>query len=64
MKAIRCAGSLDGEKIRNAILEMGSPNPLSATYTIYGLFKVDQGGFQTSHKMITVQWQEGKKVIV
>ncbi len=57
VEAIKRAGSLDGEKIREAILKMD-------TNTVYGGFKVDQDGFQISHKMVMFQWQEGKKVIV
>ncbi len=57
VEAIKRAGSLDGEKIREAILK-------TDTNTVYGGFKVDQDGFQISHKMVTFQWQEGKKVIV
>jgi branched-chain amino acid transport system substrate-binding protein len=55
--AIKRAGSLDGEKIRDAILKMDLD-------TVYGGFKVDQDGFQVSHKMVMFQWQDGKKVIV
>ncbi len=55
--AIRRARSLDGEKIRAEIAKMD-------TTTVYGGFKVDDGGFQVSHKMVMFQWQEGKKVIV
>jgi branched-chain amino acid transport system substrate-binding protein len=55
--AIKRAGSLDGEKIREAILGLD-------VNTVYGGFKVDQDGFQLSHKMIMFQWQDGKKVIV
>ncbi len=57
VEAIKRAGSLDGEKIRDAILK-------TDTTTVYGGFKVDEGGFQISHKMVMFQWQEGKKVIV
>lgn len=57
VEAIRRAGSLDGEKIRGEILKMD-------TTTVYGGFKVDDGGFQLTHKMVMFQWQEGKKVIV
>jgi branched-chain amino acid transport system substrate-binding protein len=32
--------------------------------TVYGGFKVDEGGFQISHKMVMFQWHDGKKVIV
>ena len=55
--AIKLAGSLDGEKLRDAILKMNVSN-------VYGGFKVDQDGFQVSHKMVMFQWQDGKKVIV
>lgn len=64
VQAVKHAGSLDGEKVRDAILELGSPNPLSATYSVYGLFKVNQEGLQIAHKMVLFQWQEGKKVIL
>jgi branched-chain amino acid transport system substrate-binding protein len=57
VEAIKRAGSLDGEKIRNAILRMD-------LNTVYGGFKVDPDGFQIAHKMVTFQWQDGKKVIV
>jgi branched-chain amino acid transport system substrate-binding protein len=55
--AIKRARSLDGEKIRAEIAKMDLT-------TVYGGFKVDEGGFQVSHKMVVFQWQEGKKVIV
>jgi branched-chain amino acid transport system substrate-binding protein len=57
VEAIRRADSLDGEKIRDAILKLD-------VNTVYGAFKVDPDGFQIAHKMVTFQWQEGKKVIV
>ncbi len=57
VEAIKRAGSLDGEKIREAILKIDMN-------TVYGGFKVDADGFQISHKMVMFQWQEGRKVIV
>lgn len=57
VEAIKRAGSMDGEKIRDAILRMD-------LNTVYGGFKVDPDGFQVAHKMVTFQWQDGKKVIV
>jgi branched-chain amino acid transport system substrate-binding protein len=57
MEAIRRAGSLDGEKVRAAILKMD-------LNTVYGAFKVDKDGFQVGHKDVMFQWQDGKKVIV
>ena len=56
-EAVKRAGSLDREKIRDAILKLDFN-------TVFGAFKVDQDGFQIGHKMITFQWQDGKKVIV
>jgi branched-chain amino acid transport system substrate-binding protein len=56
-EAIKRAGSLDGEKIRDAILKLDFN-------TVYGGFKVDQDGFQIAHKMVLFQWQDGNKVIV
>jgi branched-chain amino acid transport system substrate-binding protein len=55
--AIRRAGSLDGDKIRDAILKMDRN-------TVYGAFRVDRDGLQIAHKTLLFQWQDGKKVIV
>jgi branched-chain amino acid transport system substrate-binding protein len=57
VEAIRRVGSLDGEKVREAILAMD-------LNTIFGAFKVDKDGIQIAHRMVMFQWQEGKKVIV
>ena len=57
LEGIRRAGSLDGEKIRDAILKMD-------LHTVFGGFKVDRDGVQVAHKMVMFQWQDGKKVIV
>ncbi|MGH7335316.1 MAG: amino acid ABC transporter substrate-binding protein [Candidatus Rokuibacteriota bacterium] len=55
--AVKRAGSLDGAKVREAILK-------TDLNTVYGGFKVDADGYQIAHKMVTFQWQDGKKVIV
>jgi branched-chain amino acid transport system substrate-binding protein len=57
VEAVKRAGSLNSEKIRDAILKMD-------LNTVYGRFKVDPDGFQIAHKMLIFQWQDGKKVIV
>ncbi len=57
VEAIRRAGSLDREKLREAILTLEMT-------TVYGAYKVDKDGFQIAHKMVMFQWQDGKKVIV
>jgi branched-chain amino acid transport system substrate-binding protein len=57
VEAIRRTGSLDREKVRDAILTMD-------LNTVFGPFKVDKDGIQIAHKMVLFQWQDGKKVIV
>jgi len=57
LEGIRRTGSLDGERIREAILKMD-------LNTVFGAFKVDRDGFQIAHKTLIIQWQDGKKVIV
>ena len=57
LEGIRRAGSLAGEKVRDAILKMD-------LQTVFGAFKVDQDGVQIGHQMLLFQWQDGKKVIV
>jgi branched-chain amino acid transport system substrate-binding protein len=57
LEAINRAGTLDRERVREAILKFEGN-------TAFGSFRVDQDGFQISHKMQVFQWQDGKKVIV
>jgi branched-chain amino acid transport system substrate-binding protein len=57
IEAIRQAGSLDGERIRNVILKLD-------TNTVFGRFKVDSTGYQVAQQMLAIQWQDGKKAIV
>ena len=57
VEAIRRAGSLGSEKLRDAILKMNHN-------TVYGAFRVDGDGLQLAHQMLLFQWQNGKKVIV
>ncbi|MCE4604780.1 MAG: amino acid ABC transporter substrate-binding protein [Aeropyrum sp.] len=57
-KAIEKAGSLDPEKVREAMNDL-------ALYTFYGKLKIDpETGLQVGHDMVVGQWQNGKKVIV
>ena len=57
LEAVKRAGSLDGDRVRNELLKLD-------THTAYGAFKVDEGGFQVAHNMVLFQWQGGKKIIV
>jgi branched-chain amino acid transport system substrate-binding protein len=56
-EAVKRAGSLDREKVRDAILKLDF-------HTVFGAFKVNPDGLQIAHKMVTIQWQDGKRVIV
>jgi len=55
--AVRRVGSLDSDKIREEILKL-------RTKTLLGDFAVDERGFQVGHKAVTIQWQDGKQVVV
>jgi branched-chain amino acid transport system substrate-binding protein len=57
VEAIRSAGTLDGDRLRAAILKLDFN-------TVYGGFRVDAEGIQVAHTILTFQWQDGKKVIV
>ena len=56
-QAVRRAGSLDSDKLREELLKV-------KTKTLFGDFAVDERGFQLGHKAITVQWQDDKQVVV
>jgi branched-chain amino acid transport system substrate-binding protein len=55
--AVRRVGSLDSDKLREALLTL-------RTRTVLGDFAIDERGFQIGHKAIAIQWQEGKQVVV
>jgi branched-chain amino acid transport system substrate-binding protein len=57
LDAVKRAGSLDRDKVRDAILKFDGN-------TAFGAFRVDPEGFQIAHKMLMFQWQDGKKAIV
>jgi len=57
VETVRRTGSLDSDKLREALLAL-------KTKTVLGDFAVDERGFQTAHKAITIQWQDGKQVVV
>ncbi len=56
-EAVKKAGTLEADKVRDALLAL-------KTRTMFGDYKVDRDGFQTAHKMVLLQWQEGKRVVV
>ena len=57
VEAVRRAGSLDSDKLREELLKV-------KTKTVLGDFAVDERGFQIGHKAITIQWMDGKQVVV
>jgi branched-chain amino acid transport system substrate-binding protein len=57
VESARRVGSLDSDKIREDILKL-------RTKTLLGDFAVDERGFQIGHKAVTIQWQDGKQVVV
>jgi branched-chain amino acid transport system substrate-binding protein len=56
-EGVKKAGTLESDKVRDALLVL-------KTRTMFGDYQVDQDGFQTAHKMVLLQWQEGKRVVV
>ena len=56
-EAVKKAGTLDADKLRETLLAL-------KTRTMFGDYQVDKDGFQTAHKMVLLQWQDGKKVTV
>jgi len=57
VEAARRVGSLDSDKMREELLKL-------RIKTAFGEYQVDERGFQIAHKMVTIQWQEGKQVLV
>jgi branched-chain amino acid transport system substrate-binding protein len=57
LEAVKRAGSLESEKVRDVILKMD-------LHTVFGAFKVDRDGLQIARKVLMFQWQDGKRVIV
>jgi len=57
VEAVRRTGSLDSDKLREALLTL-------RTKTVLGDFAIDKRGFQIGHKAVTIQWQDGKQVVI
>jgi branched-chain amino acid transport system substrate-binding protein len=55
--AINRTGSLDSERLRDYLFKL-------STITAFGAFDVDERGYQLGHRMVTIQWQDGRPVIV
>lgn len=55
--AVRRAGSLDSDRLREELLNL-------KTKTVFGDFAVDERGYQTAHRAVTIQWQDGSQALV
>lgn len=56
-EGVKRAGTLDSDKVREQLLKLEMKTP-------FGDYKVDETGFQVAHKMVLLQWQDGRKMIV
>ena len=56
-EAVKRAGTLEADRVREQLLKL-------EMRTVFGEYKVDADGFQVAHKMVTFQWQEGRKLVV
>jgi branched-chain amino acid transport system substrate-binding protein len=56
-EAVKRAGTLDSDKVRDELLKL-------KTRTAFGDYAVEPDGFQVAHKMVLLQWQDGKRMIV
>lgn len=57
LDAVKRAGTLESDPVRAEILKL-------RTKTVFGDFAVDERGFQTAHKAVTIQWQDGSPILV
>jgi len=56
-EAVKRAESLDADLVRAELLKL-------KIRTAFGDYAVDQDGFQIAHKMVMIQWQDGKRLVV
>jgi branched-chain amino acid transport system substrate-binding protein len=56
-EGVKRAGSLEADRVRDALLGL-------KIRTMFGDYQVDKDGFQTAHKMVLLQWQDGKRMVV
>jgi len=56
-ESINRTGSLDPDRLREYLFKL-------QTITAFGGFDVDERGYQIGHRMVTIQWQDGRQVVV
>jgi hypothetical protein len=57
VEAVRRAGTTDSDKLREVLLALKMK-------TVLGDFAIDERGFQTAQKAVSIQWQDGRQVVV
>jgi branched-chain amino acid transport system substrate-binding protein len=57
VEAARRAGGFEAERLREELLRL-------RTTTVFGEYAVDERGFQIAHRIVMIQWQDGKPVVV
>lgn len=57
VEAAREAGTLDADALRDTLLSL-------ETTTVFGPWAVDGRGYQTAHRGLFIQWQDGEREIV
>jgi branched-chain amino acid transport system substrate-binding protein len=55
--AARQSGNLEADALRATLVKL-------RTKTVLGDFAIDERGYQIGHKAVTIQWQDGKQVVV
>jgi len=56
-EAINHTGTLEPDRLREYLFKL-------QTVTPFGGFDVDERGYQIGHRMVTIQWQDGRQVVV
>ena len=56
-EAINRTGTLEPDRLREYLFKL-------QTVTAFGGFDVDERGYQIGHRMVTIQWQDGRQVVV
>jgi branched-chain amino acid transport system substrate-binding protein len=56
-EGVKRAKTFDADAVRAELLKL-------KMRTAFGDYAVDHDGFQTAHKMVMIQWQDGKRVVV
>ncbi len=56
-EAINRTGSVESDRLREYFFKL-------QTVTVFGAFDIDERGYQLGHRMVTIQWQDGRQAVV